>query len=229
MSSTNNTIGTGTPVINIGVGTLPYLLFQFMPVIIIGVFSFMSLINQDIRAIIYGIGLFVTVGIAVLLSNSGTVKTLFKDPPGTCRKAFLLTGTDPISIFSLNLLTYAYTFSYLLTGMKQKTSIRENVPVIVFFVCLIAADWLWNISTCIKDPANNNKMSMIAALRDVVAILLGGGVGTAWAMIILAMKSPNLLYLVGLGTRETCTATRQKLRCVRTTPRARNNQNQNAT
>lgn len=185
--------------VQFGLSTLPILLFQFMPVILFGVLSFLSLLNQDMRSLIYSIGLFIASVGAILLSPS--IGKFFAPPDlkNTCTNAFMLTETKPLSEhISLNLIMYTYTFGYFITAMVKRSTVRENIPIILFFTSLIIAEFIWSIR-CYSHL-------FYGVGVNIGSIVLGGLFGVAWAFIILSMKQDQLLYLTGLGTRETCSA-----------------------
>ena len=195
--------------IEIGVGTLPYLLFQFMPIILFGVFLLMSLLHQDIRAAIYSAGLLFAVVIAVLAQR--TFMRPAGNTAGTTGNAFMLTPGVPISPgMSLNLIMYGYTFAYLLTTMIHYNAVRENAPTIVFFSILIVAELIWRL--VVKDGSIGATFGYTFG-----ALVLGALVGMTWAGIIMTTKNKRLFYFVGLNTRETCTATKKSMVCKRRT------------
>jgi hypothetical protein len=198
--------------IDVGIGTLPYLLFQFTPIILLGVFLLMSLLHQDIRAAVYSAGLLIAITSTVLIG-----KALPPSSPSNVNRSFLLAaGTPPGTTgvplsphLSLNLVMYAFTFTYFLTGMIQHNAVKENAPTITFFTILIAAELLWRWFNGDKDNVGKE------TFFSLVAIVIGFVVGLLWAGIIISTKNKSLLYLVGMNTRETCTATKQKMTCKR--------------
>lgn len=193
--------------IDVGVGTLPYLLFQFMPIILFGVFLLMSLLHQDIRASIYSAGLLLAMTIAVLIQKWSIFTGIHLN-----NNLFLLSPNIELSpALSLNLVMYAFTFTYLLTGMIQYKTVDENIPTIVFLTILLFAEIVWR-GVYLKDDAKSVTIPKIIGL-SLLSITIGFVVGLTWAGVIIGGNNKKMMYLIGLNTRETCTATKQKMVC----------------
>jgi hypothetical protein len=197
------------PTVNIGIGTLPYLLFQFMPVILFGVFLLMSLLHQDIRAAIYSAGLLIAITVSVLIQKS--LSPNVAPSANSSADAFMWTEGSPLSPgMSLNLVMYGFTFAYLLTAMIHYKAVAENGPTIAFFSILIAAELLWRL--IVKDGSMGATF-----VYTLGALITGAVVGMIWAGLIMTSKNKRLFYLVGMNTRETCTASKKRFVCKRRT------------
>jgi len=77
-----------------------------------------------------------------------------------------------------------YTLVYLVYIIAINHLETSNIPTLIFFPVLILADIIWNImNNCFKP------------FGIVVSIVVGGGIGAAWAYLIDSFKQPRLFFL----------------------------------
>jgi len=173
--------------------TLIYLFFRLAPFIIVCYFALSSLFNQDMKGLIYLVGLlfacFVTfilvhtLPLSFTFGESDAIPDMRKIVSPVCN--LITIGKDgSFSRLPLGLATLSYTFFYLLFVIVYYKLELTNLPTLIFFPILLLADLAWNMM--------NN---CYAPFGIILSLLAGGGMGLAWASIILRMNQPSLLFL----------------------------------
>jgi hypothetical protein len=173
--------------------TLLYLFFRLAPFIIISYFSLSSLFNQDMKGLIYLVGLLFACFVTFLIGHTLPLSYTFgeNDSLPDVRKSvapvcnLITIGKDgSFSRLPLGLATLSYTFFYLVYIIAKNRLELSNLPTLIFFPILILADFIWNIM--------NN---CYTALGVLMSLIIGGAMGVAWAVIIMQLNQPNLLFL----------------------------------
>jgi hypothetical protein len=211
---------------NLNLGNVLYLGFRMAPFILVCVFLLQSLLNLDIRGIIYLSGLMIAC-FAVVMVDRGT-RSLFETeeaalPNPKCNIITLGEG-GMMSYIPLSMTTYAFTFFYLvifvlnlgsakgngvLAGSSMRASsmnaaIQKHFTIFLLFPILILAEWFW---------LTGNECIPSALPRILMAIVVGGGFGVAWALMITSIEKPELQMFTA-GNNEVCSQpSKQKFRC----------------
>lgn len=201
---------------------LPYLIFRLGPIIVVSFFVLQSLLSWDIKGILYLSGLLLTC-ILTLVAN-GLLSSVM--PTGTsteinmaCHTITLGENNSYISDIPLSLVIYSFTFFYLLIfifnlanpnptigildvkNFKDKlmsTALNDNVPILVFFPFLILAELMWNnINNCTSKEVGT------FLIYSLAGIVIGGGGGILWALLITSIGIQRLQYVTS-GNSSVC-------------------------
>jgi hypothetical protein len=79
-----------------------------------------------------------------------------------------------------------------------------NLPVLIVFPVLLIAEIFWNLQN-----------SCFTVTQCIMALILAGGLGVTYSVIIDELKMPKLQFLSAGSTREVCNMPqKQKFRCV---------------
>jgi hypothetical protein len=213
-----------------------YLAFRLSPFIVVSFFALQSFLNWDMKGLIYLVGLLFSSFVTLLFSPiferitkravdsadgtsaDGTTPT---EPAAECHMITL--GSDKaLSSLPLSTGVFSYTFFYLLSlvlntarnrgtvglnapdfsAANLSVAMQENIPMMILFPLLIIVDGIWNI--------RYNCSNMLAIF---ISLVISGGMGIAWAMIILKVNNPDLLFITG-NSADTCSRPRRSLfRC----------------
>jgi len=171
--------------------TLLYLFFRLAPFIIVCYFSLSSIFNQDVKGLIYLIGLLLAcfftylIGSVIPLSYTNIVDASGQigQVNGVCN--LITIGKDgSFSKVPIGIAILTYTLVYLVYIIAINHLETSNIPTLIFFPALILADIIWNImNNCFKP------------FGIIVSIVIGGGIGAAWAYLIDSFKQPRLFFL----------------------------------
>ena len=168
--------------------TLSYLFFRLAPFIIVCYFSLSSVFNQDIKGLIYLGGLMIACVFGLMVGPF--FGELPEDKAPVC-DMITIGNNGSFSKIPLGIIMLSYTFFYLLYIMINYKVIKSNVTTILLFSILIAGDIIWNgLNKCY------NGLGIIGSL------VIGGGFGYIWGMVINSINKPNLLYL-NVGSDQT--------------------------
>ena len=174
----------------LNLNSILYLFFRLAPFLIVCLFTLGSIINSEIKGFVYLVGLIFSCVMSVLaVSSLGEQSESNKAP--VC-SSFTINGIisdqTPIS-----LVIYTFTFFYLVFPIGKYNLAIDNIAVLIFFPLLILAEAYWNISK-----------NCFSVSNSFLAVIIGGGLGTAWSAIIDATKLKGLQYY-NVGTnRERC-------------------------
>lgn len=177
-----------------------YLFFRLAPFMIVSLFTLGSIINSEIKGFVYLVGL-----IFACCISYGAVNSLGE--PSLANKAPICSSFSINGIVSdqlpLSMVIYAFTFFYLVFPIGKYNLAIDNIPVLIFFPILILAEAYWNISK-----------GCFAMTNSFLAVIVGGGIGVAWAAIIDTTKLKGLQYYSIGSNRERCTrASNQRFVC----------------
>ena len=118
-------------------------------------------------------------------------------------------------IFILNLANPTSTSVGILDTTKYtqngiNIALQQNIPVLVIFPLLIIVETLWIlIHKCIETTPE----PVIMFCYCLAGIIVGGGCGVAWAVMITSVGVPSLQYIVS-GDSSTCSRpSRTTFRC----------------
>jgi hypothetical protein len=170
--------------------TLSYLFFRLAPFIIVCYFSLSSVFNQDIKGLIYLGGLMIACVFGIMLG--GLFKEVPSDREPVCNM-ITIGNNGSFSKIPLGIIMLSYTFFYLLYIIIKYHLINSNIPTMVLFSFLIAGDMIWNYSNKCYFPS-----SIIGSL------IIGGGFGYLWGIVINSIGKPNLLYLNAGSDQTVC-------------------------
>ena len=177
--------------------TLSYLFFRLAPFIIVCYFSLSSIFNQDIKGLIYLGGLMITCVFGIIIGS------LFGEVPSDRQPVcnmITIGNNGSFSKIPLGIIMLAYTFFYLLYIIIKYNITISNIPTIILFSFLIAGDIVWNIS--------NNCYSTIGILGSLV---IGGGFGYAWGVVIDSINKPSLLFMNVGSDKTVCSRPKKTL------------------
>jgi len=145
------------------------------------------------KGLIYLVGLLFASFVTFLIGHTLPLSYTFgaNDSLPDVRKAvapvcnLITIGKDgSFSRLPLGLATLSYTFFYLVYIIAKNHLELSNLPTLIFFPILILADFIWNIMNNCYTP-----------LGVMMSLIIGGGMGVAWAVIIMKLNQPNLLFL----------------------------------
>ena len=171
--------------------TLSYLFFRLAPFIIVCYFSLSSIFNQDAKGLIYLIGLLLAcfstylIGSMIPISFTNIVDASGQigQVNGVCN-LITIGKNGSFSNVPIGIAILTYTLVYLVYIIAINHLETSNIPTLIFFPVLILADIIWNImNNCFKP------------FGIVVSIVVGGGIGAAWAYLIDSFKQPRLFFL----------------------------------
>jgi len=187
---------------NMNFASLLYLFFRFAPFLIVGFMTMGSVINGQIRGFIYLVGLCFSMVCTYLVMSFGTAET---GGSLLCRN-FSLNGMVNNKV-PLGLAIISHTFFYLVYTIAKYRLEVYNLPVLIIFPVLIIAEIFWNLQNgCFR------------VSQCICALILAGGLGVVYSVIIDELKMPKLQFLAAGSTREVCNMPqKQKFRCVTTT------------
>jgi len=183
----------------LNLNSLLYLFFRLAPFIIVCFFTLGSIINGEIKGFVYLVGLIFTSFMSyAFISNLGEEAGTKASVCNSFTINGMIAGKTPIS-----LVIFAFTFFYLVFPIGKYNLAIDNVPLLIFFPLLIIADAYWNLSK-----------GCFAAVNCFMAVVIGGGLGVAWAALIDATKLRGLAYYNIGSNRERCSvASKQRFVC----------------
>ena len=175
-----------------------YMFFRLAPFIIVSYFTLQSLFNQDLKGVIYLVGLlvasFVTVILGGVLKKLSPPKGLMPTDYSRIRCTQLTLGnTQPISILPLSQTVFGYTLAYLTYFIAINNLQTQNIATFIMFPILIMSDIIWSTSNLCSSPK-----------YLLISLIIGGIIGTLWAMIIESTNMPNLAYMSGVANKDVC-------------------------
>ena len=186
---------------DLNLNSLLYLFFRLSPFIIVCFFTLSSIFNSELKGLVYLIGLVFTCFMgSQIVSALGEVGISGASSP-VC-SSFTINGFVN-DVTPLSLVILSYTFFYLVYPIVKYKLVADNVILLVFFPILLLAEIYWNISR-----------NCFPMLNCFWGLLVGGGLGVIWAMIIDATKLRGLQYYNIGSNRERCTrASKQRFVC----------------
>ena len=175
-----------------------YMFFRLAPFIIVSYFTLQSLFNQDLKGVIYLVGLlvasFVTIVLGGVLKKFSPPKGLMPTDYSRIRCTQLTLGnTQPISILPLSQTVFGYTLAYLTYFIAINNLQTQNIATFIMFPILIMSDIIWSTSNLCSSPK-----------YLLISLIIGGIIGTLWAMIIESTNMPNLAYMSGVANKDVC-------------------------
>jgi hypothetical protein len=192
---------------DLNIVNIVYLFFRLAPFIIVSYFTLQSIFNQDLKGLIYLFGLIVATVLTILIGNvipfpDTPILSVDKYSKAKCNSLTL--GSDtPISRLPLSQTVFGYTLAYLSYFIGVNNLTTQNIPTFVIFPILILADMFWNVS---NDCSTNELL--------LSALIIGGGVGAIWALIIDSTKIASLSYFSGITNKDVCSRpSKQMIRC----------------
>ena len=185
----------------LNLNSLLYLFFRLAPFIIVCFFTLGSILHSEIKGFVYLIGLiFACFVSSQLIGCVGEAASSNAKAP-VCN-LFTINGVLA-DITPISLVVLCYTYFYLVYPIGKYKLALENVTLLVFFPILILGEAYWIISK-----------GCFSILNSFLAIIIGGGLGVAWAVIIDKTKLRGLQYYNVGSNRERCTqVTKQKFKC----------------
>jgi hypothetical protein len=189
----------------INVSFLLYTAFRLAPFILVSFFSLSSILNQDFKGIVYIAGLLFACFIATIAGSSFEVFKPIVETPDSTLVCNVLTLTDSgrLSRIPLSMVTFAYTFFFLVDIIAYYKLEIQNIPTLIIFPLIIIAEFAWNI---------RYKCSSMAGI--IGAFGIGALFGWAWSAILRSSKAVNLQYFNGISNANTCTrSSTQKFTC----------------
>jgi hypothetical protein len=165
-----------------------------------------SIITGQIRGFVYLIGLCFSIVCTFLVAGglSSTPQTN-SDASLICSN-FSLNGMVNNKI-PLGLAIISHTFFYLVYTIAKYRLEVYNLPVLIVFPILIIAEMIWNLQN-----------GCFGIWRCIGTLILAGGLGVTYSVIIDELKMPKLQFLSAGSTREVCNMPqKQKFKCVSTT------------
>jgi len=194
--------------IMINISFILYTAFRLAPFILVSYFSLSSILNQDVKGIVYLAGLLLACFMASSIGNMEVFKP--KENPNNNNalicNVLTLVETGRFSYVPLSMVTFMYTFFFLVYIIADKKLAVQNIPTLIIFPLIIIAEFIWN---------NFYGCSTMAGI--VTAGAIGGFFGFAWSMIIAKSGAVNLQYFNGITNSNVCTrSSTQKFKCTTT-------------
>ena len=166
--------------------SVSYLFSRLSPFIIICYFILQSVFNQNLKGIFYVAGV-----LLACVLNVSWIGAVIGSPEGIAERPIcnLIDGMPTLPIGQTIL---GFTFAYLTYIIVKYKLTDQNMPTLIIFPILIAADFIWNIKhECSKSIA-------------LVASLSAGIVwGVIWGLII-DIVDPELQFFNGIGNKNVC-------------------------
>ena len=184
-----------------------YLFFRLAPFIITAYFALQSIFNQDLKGLIFLVGLLITAFLTIFIGNILPQSEKEQINLSTYAQAICnqltLGATGPISRLPLSQTVYGYTLAYLSYFIGTNNLVSQNIPTFIMFPILIIGDIFWSSS----NGCSTNIML-------ITSLIIGGIIGTLWAMIIEGTKVPDLAYFSGISNKDVCSRpTKSLYRC----------------
>jgi hypothetical protein len=189
----------------INISFLLYTAFRLAPFILVSYFSLSSILNQDVKGIVYLAGLLFACFIASMFGSIEYFKNKIDNTSDNEMICNVLTLTDSgrFSNLPLSMVTFTYTFFFLVYIIIDKKIAVQNIPTLIIFPLIIIAEFAWN---------NFYGCSSMAGI--VCAGIIGGFFGFAWSAIIRNSGAVNLQYFNGISNSNVCTrSSTQKFSC----------------
>ena len=183
--------------------SITYLFLRLAPFVLVCFFSLSSLLNQDFKGLVYLVGLIFACFITMLFGNIIPLDSYPPDQRPEVCNILSINQSGDFSKLPLSQTVFSYTLFYLLIPIIDQKLAKQNIPTLVFFPLLILFDIAWNIqNTCYKFE------------QLIAALILGGGIGGAWGVMIFKTNNPSFQYLVGPKNNEVCSKpTKQLFKC----------------
>lgn len=157
--------------------TVIYFIIRLAPFIVVSYFTLQLLFVQDVNNILYLVGLLLACLVSIQLGNATRLKNLSSKPIAKYCKILDLSEDGAISILPLGQTVLSYSLFYIIYIVCKYKLVERNGGTIAVFVILLAGDFLWNMI---------NECTNVGAL--LMALIIGGTVGMAWAIIIDSFK-----------------------------------------
>jgi hypothetical protein len=150
-----------------------YLVIRLAPFIVVTYFTLLSAFTQDMNGTLFLVGLVLACLVTIQLGTVTRLKHVnFREYPEYC-KILDLSEDGAISGLPLGQTVLSYTFFYILFIICKYSLVDYNAGTISILVILIAGDFLWNMT---------HKCNSINGL--VISLIVGGVIGTFWAIIL---------------------------------------------
>lgn len=184
-----------------------YLFFRLAPFIITAYFALQSIFNQDLKGLIFLVGLLITAFLTIFIGNVLPQSEKDQINLSTYAQAICnqltLGASGPISRLPLSQTVYGYTLAYLSYFIGTNNLVSQNIPTFIMFPILIIGDIFWSSS----NGCSTNIML-------ITSLIIGGIIGTLWAMIIEGTNVPGLAYFSGISNKDVCSRpTKSLYRC----------------
>ena len=190
------------------ISNLVYLLFRMAPFIIVSYFALQSVFNQDLRGIVYLVGLVLASVITYMFGNmipdsmKGNASILEDKMAKMKCTTLTLQRDEPLSRLPLSQTVFGYTLAYLTYFIARNNLVTQNIATFVVLPLVTLADLYWNTSEKCSQPPHL-----------VLALIIGGSVGTLWAMFI-EVNANNLGFFSGVDNQAVCSMpSRSVVRC----------------
>ena len=195
-----------------------YLAFRLAPFILVSFFTLQSLFNWDLKGAIYIVGLVLATAVTIAFGRghpfkTGDPTTIGELPNPRCNVITLGDDGGIVSSLPLSITVYSYTLLYLVVFMLNlantsnskgvlsskainpaniKSIMLQNVPILILFPLLILLESAWIVS--------NRCLSHVRPILSILcALVIGGGVGVAWAVFVTYLNKPELQYINKAG------------------------------
>ena len=192
--------------IMINISFLLYTAFRLAPFILVSFFSLSSILNQDVKGIVYLAGLLLATFIATVIGSSSSAFKMEPSDNDLVCNVLTLTDNGRLSNVPLSMVTFTYTFFFLVYIIAKKKLAVQNIPTLIIFPLLIIAEFAWNLFY---------KCSSMAGI--IAAFSIGSLIGVAWSAILDSSGAVKLQYFNGISNANACTrSSTQKFKCTTT-------------
>ena len=176
--------------------TIFYLFFRLAPFIIVSYFALSSFFNQDIKGLIYLVGLLLACFVTILVGGSIPIAYTIGEegiPINPVCNMITIGKDGSFSKMPLGVVMLTYTLIYLVYVIAKYKIEMYNLPTLILFPILILGDIIWNVKNDCYRP-----------FGIILAVIIGGGIGALWAVIIDSINKPNLFFLNVGSDRTVC-------------------------
>jgi len=193
-----------------------YLFLRLAPFIIVCYFILLSIFNKDIKGIIYLTGLMFSALIVKQLADlslfgSDNKIAVDQDTINNCNLTYLGDDGSAFSQAPLGVMVLFFTLAYLVTGMvthsrKELNLLTDNIPTLIIFVVLIAAECRFQYINGCKGPRYISYTGLVSAL-----------LGIGWAMVVENNGFGALQYFNGISSAQQCKTSKKIYTCKKVT------------
>ena len=195
---------------DINIKSFMYMFLKLCPYILVCFFTISSIFSNDIKGIVYLVGLLGSIGFTIGISKfiSGFLPA---GPESTDQICDILSiGNSNLSRLPIGEIITSFTFFYLLATMIRNEVVTTNIPTIVFFSILLFSELVVNTNLFTKFFPDTNQMYCYEWYTSIITILVGGGLGWLWSIIVDSTDSDELNYYNKFTNDEKCEMTNKK-------------------
>lgn len=198
---------------DLSIDAILHIFFRLSPFILVCFFSLYSIFNKNVKGIIYLAGLLLACFMTILFGNFPELQKIDKIsgfPVTALNKSCRMiefSDQGPISYLPLGQTVLAYTLFFIgypiiMDDFTQMNFNSRNMTIIVFFIILVIADFIWNFS--------KNCFGMISLL---ISLIIGSSIGLLWGYVIKTSGKDLQLFRDTTTSKSCNKESKKKHRC----------------